>query len=63
MRFSHQVAATAAAAAAIVGLAGTPATAAPPANDTFGGAIAIDAVPYSATLDTTEATTDAQDAF
>jgi len=38
-----------------------PAAAAPPANDTFGGATAISALPYSATLDTTQATTDAAD--
>jgi hypothetical protein len=39
-----------------------PAAAAPPANDTFAGAVTIAALPFSATLDTTEATTDADDA-
>ena len=39
-----------------------PAAAAPPANDTFAGAMTISALPFSATLDTTEATTDANDA-
>jgi uncharacterized protein DUF6299 len=39
-----------------------PAAAAPPANDTFAGAVTISALPFSATLDTTEATTDAADA-
>lgn len=33
-----------------------------PSNDTFGGATAIAALPFSQTLDTTEATTDADDA-
>ncbi|HZN17115.1 MAG TPA: hypothetical protein VFB84_02840 [Micromonosporaceae bacterium] len=45
--------------AVLVGAA--PAYAAAPANDTFGGAVAIGSVPYTATLDTTEATTDADD--
>jgi hypothetical protein len=39
-----------------------PAQAAPPSNDTFGGAIAIGSLPFSTTTDTTEATTDADDA-
>lgn len=39
-----------------------PAAAAPPANDMFAGAVTISALPFSATLDTTEATTDANDA-
>jgi len=38
-----------------------PAYAAAPANDTFPGAIAISSVPFSTTLDTSEATTDADD--
>jgi len=41
--------------------AATPAIAAPPANDTFGNAIAITSLPFSASLDTREATTDAVD--
>jgi hypothetical protein len=44
-------------------LVGTgPAYAAAPTNDTFGGAIAIGSVPFSTTVDTSEATTDADDA-
>jgi hypothetical protein len=42
-------------------LAAAPAYAAPPANDTIEGAVAVDPVPYSTTLDTSEATTDAVD--
>src|SRR5829696_4614683 len=43
--------------------AGTaPASAQPPANDTFAGATTISAVPFDQTLDTTEATVDAVDA-
>jgi hypothetical protein len=37
------------------------ASAAPPANDTIGGAIVVSTFPYSNTQDTTQATTDAQD--
>lgn len=39
----------------------TPALAAPPSNDTFDNAIAITSVPFSTSLDTREATTDAID--
>jgi Family of unknown function (DUF6299) len=39
-----------------------PAQAAPPSNDTFAGAIVIGSVPFTTTTDTTEATTDADDA-
>jgi hypothetical protein len=39
-----------------------PASAAPPANDTFAGAVTISALTFSDTVDTTEATTDADDA-
>lgn len=42
-------------------LAAGPAYAAAPANDTFAGAVAIGSVPFTATQDTTEATTDADD--
>jgi hypothetical protein len=45
---------------AAVTLAASPALAAPPSNDTFGGAKVIVA-PFNETLDTTEATTDADD--
>lgn len=38
-----------------------PAHAAAPTNDTFGGAIAIGSVPFTTTVDTSEATTDADD--
>ena len=39
----------------------TPALAAPPANDTFPSATVIGSIPFVATVDTTEATTDAAD--
>ena len=42
-------------------LAGTPALAAPPSNDTIAGATTIAALPFSDTVDTTEATTDADE--
>jgi hypothetical protein len=48
-------------AAAGVLIGASPAHAAPPANDAFGGAIAIGSAPFSTTLDTSEATTDADD--
>ena len=41
--------------------AATPALAAPPVNDTFGNAIAITSLPFSASLNTREATTDTVD--
>ena len=49
---------------AVVIAAGSPAAAeaAPPANDTFAGAMVIVANPFGDTVDTTEATTDADDA-
>ena len=40
----------------------SPALAAAPGSDTFGGSTVIPALPYAETLDTTEATTDADDA-
>jgi hypothetical protein len=43
------------------GFAGT-AFAAPPSNDAIGGATVVSALPYTATLDTSQATTDATDA-
>jgi hypothetical protein len=46
--------------AVLVGAA--PAYAAVPTNDTFSGAVAISSVPFTTTLDTSEATTDADDA-
>jgi hypothetical protein len=47
--------------AVMVGLGALPASAAPPSNDTIAGAKAITA-PFSEVVDTTEATTDAEDA-
>ena len=38
-----------------------PALAAPPSNDTFAGAVVIGSLPFTDTVDTTEATTDAVD--
>ena len=38
-----------------------PVLAAAPSNDTFGGATVIGSLPFTDTLDTTEATTDATD--
>jgi hypothetical protein len=54
--------ATVLAVGAAVLLTATPAHAAPPANDTIEGAIAIGSLPFTTTLDTTQATTDAVDA-
>lgn len=48
--------------AGLVLLGTSPASAAPPLNDTIDTAKSITAVPYSDTVDTTEATTDAEDA-
>ena len=48
--------------AGLVVFAAAPAHAAAPANDTLNGAVAITALPFSTTLDTTEATTDPGDA-
>ncbi|MCP2323806.1 hypothetical protein HDA40_002313 [Hamadaea flava] len=49
-------------AAAMTLVAAVPAYAAAPANDTIAGAVAIGALPFSTTLDTTEATTEKSDA-
>jgi hypothetical protein len=57
-----RVMATTMAALSLVVLAAVPASAAPPSNDTIAGARVIAAVPFSETVDTTEATTDAEDA-
>jgi hypothetical protein len=48
--------------AATVVLGGLPASAAPPSHDTISGATVISTVPFSETVDTTEATTDHEDA-
>jgi hypothetical protein len=47
---------------AMVVLGAAPASAAPPSNDTIGGATVITTMPFNETVDTTEATTDADDA-
>ena len=46
---------------ALLGLAAPVAYAAAPSNDLFGGATPVTAIPFAETLDTTEATTDADD--
>src|SRR5262245_26452686 len=48
--------------AGLVLVGATPAQAAAPDNDTFAGAVTVDSLPFSATVDTTEATTDKDDA-
>jgi hypothetical protein len=60
--FVHRFFGAIVAAMAIALLLVAPAAAAPPANDTFAGAVVISALPFSATVDTTQATTDANDA-
>ena len=59
-RLSYRIGAAAIAVGLIL-LGSAPAYAAAPSNDTFGGAIAIGAIPFTTTLDTSEATTDADD--
>ncbi len=61
MKLAHAL--VAAAGTATIVLSGpAQAFAAAPSNDTIGGATVIGAVPFSETIDTTEATTDAEDA-
>src|SRR5215207_3139128 len=43
-------------------LTAAPALAAPPSNDTYAGRTVVGSVPFTQTLDTTDATTDADDA-
>lgn len=62
MKVSQRFAAAAAVALTVIAVTVTPAVAAPPGNDVFAGAEVIAAVPFSTSLDTTEATTDADDA-
>lgn len=63
MRHPMPRAFTAVTLAAIGALAfAAPAAAAPPSNDTYSGSIAITTIPFDASVDTTEATTDADDA-
>lgn len=57
-----RVLALTAATAGMVVLGALPASAAPPSHDTIAGAKVISTVPFSETVDTTEATTDEQDA-
>lgn len=45
----------------MVAITGAPAVAAPPSNDVYGGAGPIGSIPFSTSLDTTGATTDADD--
>ncbi|OLF15460.1 DUF6299 family protein [Actinophytocola xanthii] len=51
-----------AATASVIVLGASPASAEPPTNDTIENAVEITAVPFTDTVDTTEATTDAEDA-
>jgi hypothetical protein len=62
LRTTSRLVGTLCAAGSLLLLAASPAFAAAPSNDTFAGAIAIGAVPFTTSLDTTEATTDADDA-
>jgi hypothetical protein len=55
------LAAAAAVGAGLVLVGATPALAAAPTNDSFAGAVAIGSLPFTATVDTTQATTDADD--
>ena len=61
MKVSKRLAAAVIAALAIVAFTGSPAFAAAPTNDVFSGAEVVGGLPFAATLDTTEATTDADD--
>lgn len=61
MKASRRFLAALAAALTSLAVVGSPAVAAPPGNDTFSGAEAIAAMPFAASLDTTEATTDSDD--
>jgi len=61
MKLSQRLAAGLAAALAVTALAGSPALAAVPSNDGYSGAEVVGGVPFSASLDTTDATTDADD--
>lgn len=61
MRFTPRLIGTSVAALSLLVLAASPALAAAPSNDTFGGAAAIAALPFTTSLDTTQATTDVDD--
>lgn len=62
MKVSQRLAASVIAALALVAFTAAPAVAAVPANDVYGGAELVGGLPFVASLDTTEATTDADDA-
>lgn len=62
MRLRTLLAGTTVAIAALLMLTASPALAATPSNDTFAGTAVIGSIPFSTSLDTTEATTDADDA-
>ena len=61
MKGSQRLAAAVAAALTAITITNTPALAAPPTNDVYSGAEVIGGIPFTTTLDTTEATTDADD--
>ncbi|MGE5830265.1 MAG: DUF6299 family protein [Micromonosporaceae bacterium] len=61
MRLTSRLIGTSLATVSLIVLAASPALAAVPSNDTFGGATAIAALPFTTSLDTTEATTDLDD--
>src|SRR5215475_5957928 len=61
MRLLSTVAVAGLAFATVLGTAG-PAVAAAPSNDTYAGRAVVGSLPFTETLDTTEATTDADDA-
>ncbi len=61
MKVSRRLAAVLAAALTMLTISGAPASAAPPGNDVYGGAVVVASLPFSASLDTSEATTDADD--
>jgi hypothetical protein len=62
MKTSRRFVAALAAALTSLAMAGSPAIAAVPSNDKYSGAEPIASIPFSASLDTTEATTDSDDA-
>jgi len=61
LRLTSRLVGTLCATGSLLVLAASPALAAAPSNDTFAGAAAIGAIPFNTSLDTTEATTDADD--
>jgi uncharacterized protein DUF6299 len=61
VRLKSRLIGTVGVAASLLVLGAAPALAAAPSNDTFATAAAIGAIPFSTSLDTTQATTDADD--